>query len=101
MVRLKEGVRLDGLEAQMVFVAFIVSVCYAAFDGGYDCVCTSGSDGKHKVGSKHYCGRALDFRTRHIPVDRLNALRKMIAEALGSAYRVILERTHMHIQAVG
>lgn len=72
---------------------------------------TSGADGKHGHGSKHNVPRrsevplqgyfdAMDFRTRDIQatgVD-LKALRKEIADRVGSTYDVVLESDHLHVE---
>lgn len=64
----------------------------------HDCVITSGFDGSHKVGSLHYVGRALDFRTYHVASRVLPDLRANIADALGFDFDVVLEKDHLHIE---
>lgn len=61
-------------------------------------VITSGTDGKHMEGSKHYTGDALDLRTRNLTkkqqVQVMNALRKR----LGPDYDLVMESDHMHLE---
>jgi len=64
----------------------------------YQLTITSGIDGTHAATSLHYSGRAEDYRTRDVhPLD----LPRMVAEIrsiLGSAYDVILESDHLHVE---
>jgi len=41
----------------------LAAIANAAWDLPYNITITSGTDGKHMVGSKHYSGNALDIRT--------------------------------------
>lgn len=97
MLKLKPGVRLNGVQAPMVLGALVVASVFAA--RGFDCVITAATDGQHKPGSLHYCGLALDFRTRHVggnPV--LAELVDAIKAALGPEFDVVLEATHLHVE---
>lgn len=66
-IRLKSGVRPDNL----ALLAAAVNVFAAWHDADSphkqgvpeDLVVTSGTDGTHKVGSKHYTGQAIDVRS--------------------------------------
>jgi hypothetical protein len=68
-------------------------------DYGYECVVTSGRDGTHMAGSKHYGGDAIDLRTRHVKDNNTIA---MIAQelqiVLGDDYDVVVEGTHIHVE---
>lgn len=64
MLQFKEGVSLRGLEPQMLIALQVVEEEYSKY--GVDTWVTSGNDSTHKVGSKHYSGCALDFRTKHV-----------------------------------
>jgi hypothetical protein len=90
MLKVKQGVTPKNL----VIAAAAIN-CADGLD--FDVVITSGTDGKHMKGSKHYTGEALDLRTSNIPahqrkkyVDRLNA---KLPE-----YDVIDEGDHIHIE---
>jgi hypothetical protein len=67
-------------------------------------VITSGNDGKHMKGSKHYTYAALDFRTKNFPTleSKRAFLWKLQAE-LGPDYDVLLEglgtdNEHIHAE---
>jgi hypothetical protein len=66
-------------------------------------VITSGSDGTHMAGSKHYTGEAIDLRTKTFgPTLRNNLIAALSAE-LGPRFTVLLEHAdeaqeHVHIQ---
>ena len=59
-----------------------------------EAVITSGRDGKHKVDSFHYTGKAFDLRTNHV----LQALTDAIKDELGPHYDVLLETDHIHVE---
>lgn len=97
---LKIGVRLKGLQPQMVLAAFVVHTYFA--DRGSVCTITSANDSAHRVGSLHYGGYALDFRTKNFTGDKL-ALVEDLREALGAEFDVILEslgkaNEHLHVE---
>ncbi len=62
----------------------------------YDPTITSGKDGKHMKGSKHYIGAAIDIRTRDMKY--VNKTTAAIKNALGSDYDVIFEIDHIHLE---
>lgn len=59
---------------------------------------TSGTDGKHMVGSRHYIGQALDFRISNLTTAQVESLRKALSIRLGPHYDVILESDHLHVE---
>jgi hypothetical protein len=61
---------------------------------------TSGSDGAHKPGSKHYIGEAIDVRTRDWSDETRAVMRDYVAAALGPKFRVIDEVDHLHVQVI-
>lgn len=95
-MKLKAGVSLQGVVWQLFEAAIKVESCYEAL--GHECVITSGTEGQHMNGSLHYKGKALDFRTRHVPVVQRQKLIKNIKSKLGPDYDVILEKDHAHIE---
>ena len=58
---------------------------------------TSGVEGRHSSNSKHYIGKALDFRIRDFPALGLNRWVNEIKKKLGKDYFVLLEKNHIHI----
>lgn len=56
-----------------------------------DMVITTGRNGVHMTGSKHYTDDALDFRTKHLTAPQRAALVGVLRRRLGPAYDVILE----------
>jgi hypothetical protein len=63
VLQFKEGVRVKGLQPQMLLALQVVEEEFAKM--GLDTVVTSANDSEHKDGSKHYEGAAFDFRTKH------------------------------------
>lgn len=66
-------------------------------------VVTSLDDSKHRPGSEHYNGRAVDVRSKTLPGDADLEARKAMALSLGPDFRVILEdrqtqNEHFHIE---
>lgn len=98
---LKVGVDLRSLAPQWGIAYPIIQAIFNL--RGYSCVVTSGNDGTHGPHSLHYKGKALDFRTRHIPmIDKLPIHAAMKA-ALGAQWDVLLEyagmdNEHCHIE---
>lgn len=96
MISLKPGVRITGLRNEALFATTVAQSIFV--DEGYDMTITSGTDGSHSRGSKHYCGDAFDLRTRHLASGMAAKIRDKLAEALGEEFDVILERTHIHVE---
>jgi hypothetical protein len=100
MIEFKAGVSLKNLKPQMLIALKIVEQEYDKF--GTTTVITSGNDGKHKVGSKHYLGEALDFRTKTVGLAR--QLVQAIWEKLNPiGFDVLFEdekgpNEHMHVE---
>lgn len=103
MIRLKFSVKLYGLQPQLVLAAQVADAIWRQHDI-LECWITSANDGQHKVGSKHYDGNALDFRTRNIPTDSMkHDILATLAESLGKEFDVLLEsentpNEHIHVE---
>ena len=95
-LRIKYGVDVNGLKPEIVLAFHIASVLYQEY--GYDCVLTSGLEGKHARQSSHYLGFAIDLRTRDFPVDMAVKVAKELQARLTVDYQVILESDHIHVQ---
>jgi hypothetical protein len=97
MIRLKPGVSIVGIKPEISMALPIIASVYQVF--GVDTVVTAGTDGKHRVGSLHYSGNALDIRTRNIATAaEKHEMCAKIAEALGKDFDVVLESTHLHVE---
>jgi hypothetical protein len=59
---------------------------------------TSGEDGQHMSGSRHYTGDAIDIRRRNLSKPQLDAVLAGLKERLGPGYDIVLERTHIHVE---
>ena len=83
---------------------YLAPIMWVAIDGarevfdrlGVGLVITSGVDGRHSRNSRHSYGLAIDVRRRHL-VDVLSIVGEL-RTALGSAFQVVLEDTHIHIE---
>ncbi len=68
-------------------------------------VITSGNDGRHKHGSKHYINNAIDLRANNIPNSLAREVAKDLQFRLGKDYDVIFEaypenpaNDHIHVE---
>ena len=94
---IKTGARVGLTTPRMVLAALIIEGAYA--DSGIPlCTLTAGLDGKHMASSKHYTGDAWDVRINNVPPEKLEPLRKLIAERLGADFDVVLESDHFHVE---
>lgn len=94
MLKFKEGV----VVARTTIIA--AGVFNAWLECGFmgDCTITSGNDGKHMVGSRHYTNQALDFRTNTISVAQAARWATAIRSRLGAGYDVVVEIDHIHVE---
>ncbi len=92
----KTRVRLGEVHALTLMMMVIDAVFQEVLGNG--ATITSGVDGKHMFGSKHFIGHALDIRTRGIGGLELETITKKLRERLGIDYDVILEETHLHVE---
>lgn len=95
----KYGVDLSGISPAMWSAVSKIAAVFA--EQGYPCVITSGRDGKHMAGSKHYSGNALDFRALHIKSPEVRrVILTRIKEVLGRDYDVLLhgKALHYHVE---
>ena len=61
-----------------------------------DVVITSGTDGVHMSGSKHYKGEALDLRLP--PIEWRGRFIARLGERLGPDYQIVVEDDHIHVE---
>lgn len=93
---LKPGVRVFGLRPEILIALQVAEGAYR--DAGFNLTVTCGMDGKHSNASLHYTGCAVDLRTRDVPSDKLEPLRKTIQERLPTDFDVVLEGDHIHLE---
>jgi hypothetical protein len=95
----KIPVSLVGIRPEMSAAFPMIDSAYEKM--GYEAILTSGTEGKHKVGSLHLKGLATDWRIRHVRVDLIPILVERIKKNLGgkqSRYDVVLEKDHLHVE---
>ena len=59
---------------------------------------TSGTDGQHMAGSKHYTGEALDLRISNLTESDLNRVLIGLQHHLGAGYDIVREADHIHVE---
>ena len=100
MMRLKRGVKVQGLQPAMLLALMVAESAFQS--RAIELVITSALDGHHSARSKHKLGFAVDLRTRDMPPgDTALNLAGQIKSALGGEYYVLLESDHIHIQFNG
>lgn len=96
LIKVKDGVTFHDSGRWPIILAAVASAFNAH---GAACIVTSGTDGHHKIDSKHYTGDALDFRIRHVDQYQLRAIMIDIDIALpGKIFDVVLESDHIHVE---
>jgi hypothetical protein len=81
----------------MVLAAQIAESIYL-MHGAPKLVITSALEGRHKEGSRHYSGYALDLRIWDIPHGHVPMIVSELKAALGADYDVVLEADHIHVE---
>ena len=96
------GASSAGLRPEMLVALQVADGLYR--EHGIDCVVTSGTEGKHRRGSLHYTGLALDLRTWNLPahVDVITVAADL-ARNLGDDFDVVPEKIgqrgeHLHVE---
>ncbi len=98
--KLKALVRPESVGAEMLLALWVAESVYQEM-GATEIVVTSFTDGKHKIGSKHYSGKAMDLRIWSLGEDKRKPATELIQHRLGAAYFVLLEKDHIHVQYNG
>jgi len=96
MIRIKDGVCIQGLRPEMVLAVQILDGVFSKMD--YELVITSAVDSNHGKNSLHFVGLALDIRNYHVQKPEWNELILKMKNALGNQFDVVLEKTHIHIE---
>jgi|WetSurSiteA1Bulk_404760.scaffolds.fasta_scaffold33823_4 hypothetical protein len=99
-MKFKAGVKLEGITPEALLGLIVSEQAFKAT--GTEMVITSVKDGVHKVGSKHYEGKAFDLRTKATGLSRRIAqgVKDLLAPV---GYDVILEdvdqdNEHLHVE---
>ena len=99
MMSLKQGVIVEGSKPEIIIGMMI---CHSIFTKkGVPFTITACRDGKHKVGSCHYSGDAVDIRlpSRYSPEEEIDlSVLVECREALGPNYDILLESDHIHLE---
>ena len=97
-MRLKRGVKQEGVQAPIWYAIGIAEMIYASL--GVQLVVTSLCDGKHGANSLHYNGLAVDIRTRNLSQAQIEIVLRGLSHALDGqiGFDVILEKDHIHIE---
>ena len=96
MLLLKQGARVAGLRPEILLAVVVAERVCAEI--GVDCVVTACVDGVHKAGSLHYCGLAVDLRSRDFRPGDLDKAIARIKQCLGADYDAVLEKDHLHLE---
>ena len=94
-MKIKPGVRLTGMQPQMVLAAVIAESVFVKY--GVECVLTSGVEGKHSGTCRHYLGFAIDTRSRDFNPADIPKVLAALKEALTDEFYVAFETNHFHI----
>ena len=86
-MKFKDDIIMAGLHEKMR--AVMVSADSIWRTAGHELVVTSGLDSCHSPGSLHYCGRALDLRTRYFSDAEAAHCANALREVLGEEYDVV------------
>lgn len=95
-ILIKEGVRIRGLQPEMLLALVILEHEFASL--GHPLVVTAALDGEHMHGSLHYRGLAVDIRSRMLQSEQQLAFITAAKAGLGECYDVVLEKDHFHIE---
>ena len=93
-MRIKKNSKWKGLKPEILLAVMIAQSVYDK----YELILTEGTGGSHMEGSLHYQGLAVDIRTRHIPIDELQAIVDDIRDRLTDDFDIVLHDTHLHIE---
>ncbi|MCP3683884.1 MAG: hypothetical protein GY861_14470 [bacterium] len=93
---IKSGVKIAGIRPEMVYALMIADRIYQEY--GLECVLTSCMEGKHRRGSLHYVGLAIDLRSRDmsdtVKIEVINKLQKK----LGENFDVVKSKYCLHLE---
>ena len=93
MLKVKNGVTPKNLQIACAAINAAIQI-----NGDFDVIITSGTDGVHMKGSKHYTHEALDIRISNIPSTQLIPYVRALRGRLGKDFDVVLEDDHIHVE---
>ena len=103
LLKFKPGTQVDLLDSAIIpgLVAFI-TLMESALDVN-KLIVTSVNDGVHKSGSLHYQGRAIDFRSKIYPRERLEHVVAEFRKLYSADYQLLWEHPgqpneHLHLE---
>jgi cell division septal protein FtsQ len=97
LYEVKKGADIKNLKEEIRGKLWRIAMLCKLHNGiNYVMTITSGNDGIHMEGSKHYSNEAIDMRIRDM-TNRHRTFRE-IQRDLGKDYDVILKETHIHIE---
>lgn len=98
MLHVKPGVKFTTLRPVLVDIFMALNDISLILQ--HDITITSGSEGTHMAGSKHYTGEAIDIRTKDLTDDQRQRLWFALKQHLGPHYDVVEEFNppHIHIE---
>lgn len=103
MIAIKSSsVRCTGFKPELIFGLLVFERIYYHFTGA-DLMITSGNDGDHMVGSKHYTGEAFDARSHDITANEKHQILDQAKTLLEPEFDIILEsegteNEHFHLE---
>jgi len=95
-VIIKQGVIHEGVHWRIGYVLAFADAIWKKH--GRDLAWTAGKDGKHKVGSLHYLGRAADLRTRYFSAMEAEEVAVELRKIISRDYDVVVHSTHIHVE---
>ena len=97
-MKVKAGVKFHKDTWKYPEVVRIIRIVEDSAPPQYEPTITSGCDGEHVKESKHYYGKALDFRVRDLQEAPRERWKGKIERRLGNDYYVKLSSVSLHIQ---
>jgi hypothetical protein len=97
----KAGVEFGGFTRELLTILQACLDCAILLD--LNLTITSGSDGTHMKGSRHYTHQAIDLRSKNLTEAQKSKLGSLLRAKLGPRYLVLLEakgkpNEHFHIE---